>query len=64
VAALATYNGPDSAQLRYDRTSLSAGSVQVAAEEDTTYDSETDHAEEVVHFLALEGDGTTLTATG
>jgi hypothetical protein len=43
VASLATYDGTDNAHLRYSRTSLTAGGVQVIVEEDTTYDTETDH---------------------
>jgi RHS repeat-associated protein len=62
VAGVATYDGGDGAYLRYDRTSLTASGVQVMIEEDTTYDSETDHTTEVVHYLAIEGSGT-LTAT-
>ena len=61
VAGLATYDGTDSAHLRYKRSSLTAGGVEVMIEEDTTWDSETSHTTEVVHYLALEGDGT-LTA--
>lgn len=58
VAALATYDGGDSAHLRYSRTSLTTGGVKVMIEEDTTWDSETSHTTEVVGYLALEGDGT------
>ena len=58
VAAMTTFDGGDSAQLRYDRTSLTANGVQVLVEEDTTDDSETGHTTEVVGYLALEGNGT------
>ena len=58
IAALATYDGGDSSHLRYNRTSLTASGVQVKVEEDTTYDSETNHTTEVVSYLAIQGDGT------
>ena len=58
IAALATYDGGDSAHLRYNRTSLTASGVQVMVEEDTTYDDETNHTTEVVSYLAIEGNGT------
>jgi len=58
VAGIATYDGGDGAYLRYDRTSLTASGVQVMIEEDTTADEETDHTDEVVHYLAIEGSGT------
>ena len=58
IAALATYDGGDSAHLRYKRTSLTASGVQVMVEEDTTYDDETNHTTEVVSYLAIEGNGT------
>lgn len=63
VGGLATYDGADSAHLRYKRSSLTAAGVKMMVEEDTTWDSETGHTTEVVHYLALEGDGT-LTAQG
>jgi serralysin len=55
IAAIGTYDGGDSAHLRY--TGLSATSVQVRVEEDTTQDAETSHTTEAVHYLAIEGDG-------
>ena len=58
LAALATYDGGDSAHLRYSRTSLTTSGVQVMVEEDTTYDDETNHTSEVVSYLAIQGDGT------
>jgi RHS repeat-associated protein len=58
VGGIATYDGGDGAYLRYDRTSLTASGVQVMIEEDTTADEETDHTDEVVHYLAIEGSGT------
>jgi RHS repeat-associated protein len=57
VAAMATYNGPDNGHLRYERTTLAASGVQVMVEEDTTQDTEMEHADEAVHYVALEGDG-------
>jgi hypothetical protein len=57
---MGTYDGGDSAHLRY--TGLSATGVQVMVEEDTTYDAETNHTTEAVHYLAIEGDGV-LTAS-
>jgi YD repeat-containing protein len=62
VAGIATCDGGDSAHLRYDRTSLTKSRVQVTIEEDTTFDDETNHTDEVVHYLAIEGSGT-LTGT-
>jgi serralysin len=56
VASLGTYYGQDSAHLRYQ--DLTAGDVEVKVEEDTTEDQETNHTTEVVHFLAIVGDGT------
>ncbi len=60
VAAMGTYDGGDNAHLRY--TNPAATGVQVMVEEDTALDSETGHTTEVVHYLAIEGDGT-LTAS-
>jgi hypothetical protein len=37
IAALATYGRADNTHLRYSRTSLTASSVQVTVEEDTTH---------------------------
>jgi len=62
VASIATCDGGDSAHLRYDRTTLTKSKVQVMIEEDTTLDDETNHTDEVVHYLAIEGSGT-LTGT-
>jgi YD repeat-containing protein len=58
VGGIATYDGGDGSYLRYDRTSLTASGVQVMIEEDTTADEETNHTDEVVHYLAIEGSGT------
>ena len=55
VAALATRNDIDNAELRYQ--SLSTTRVQVRAEEDTTYDPETTHGGEAVHYLVFAGSG-------
>jgi serralysin len=52
VASLASYDGADNAHLRYQN--LVSVTVQVKVEEDTTYDSERNHANEVVHYLAVE----------
>jgi len=54
-----TYHGGDGIHLRYQ--ALTASGVQVRVEEDTTDDAETDHTDEVVHYLAVAGSGT-LTA--
>ncbi len=59
IATMGTYDGGDSAHLRY--TNLATTGVQIMVEEDTTLDTETSHTTEVVHFLVIEGDGT-LTA--
>ncbi|MDZ7272424.1 MAG: RHS repeat-associated core domain-containing protein, partial [candidate division KSB1 bacterium] len=55
VASLATYADSDNAHLRY--RSLSTTGVQVRVEEDTTYDSETTHGAEAVHYLVFAGSG-------
>lgn len=57
IAAVGTYDGPDSAHLRYKRGSLTPGGVEVMVEEDTTGDNETAHTTEEVNNLALERDG-------
>ncbi len=51
LAQLASYDGPDSAGLRY--RNLTDEGVQVFVEEDTSQDSETRHTTEVVNFLAI-----------
>lgn len=56
LASLATFDGKDSAQLRY--RSNTASGIQVKVEEDTTTDAEVAHTTEVVTFLAIEGSGT------
>ena len=61
IGGVATYDDGDGAYLRY--RSLESGSVQLKIEEDKTQDSETNHATEVVGYLAIEGSGT-LTAQG
>ncbi len=55
LAALARYDEVDSAHLRY--RGLTAASVQVRVEEDTTYDSEVKHTKESVDYLALAANG-------
>jgi hypothetical protein len=57
LSALATYDGGDSAHLRYNRTSLTADEVKVMVEEDTAWDNEKNHTTERVSYLAIEGDG-------
>jgi len=61
VAAMATYDGADPAELRL--TNLSPTSATVFVEEDQVGDSETNHADEEVSYLVIGGSGTgTLTA--
>jgi len=56
LAALATYSDTDNCELRYQN--LSTTGVQVRVEEDTTYDSETQHLQaEAVHYLVFAGSG-------
>ncbi|MCP3962224.1 MAG: hypothetical protein GY719_30645 [bacterium] len=55
-AAMATYHGPDNAELRYRNLGLS--SVEVRVEEDTTLDAEVAHASEVVDYLVIGSAGT------
>jgi hypothetical protein len=57
LAALGSYNGYDSAHLRYDMASLNENGVRVRVEEDTVLDPETGHVGEVVNYLLVEGDG-------
>ncbi len=51
LAQLASYDGPNSAGLRY--RNLTDEGVQVFVEDDTSQDSETLHTTEVVDFLAI-----------
>lgn len=55
LASLASYDGSDSAGLRY--RNLNTNSVDIKIEEDTSKDLETEHTDETVNFLAIEGDG-------
>jgi len=55
IASLTTYNGPDPAGVRH--RNLSANSVELALDEDTSADSETDHVAEGVTVFAIEGEG-------
>ncbi|BDM79444.1 calcium-binding protein [Acaryochloris marina] len=55
LASLASYDGSDSAGVRY--RNLHNTSVEVKVEEDTTADAETSHTSEVVSFLAIQGSG-------
>ena len=57
ITSLATFDGTDSAHLRYDRTSLTAEGVVLRVEEDTAWDAETDHTMERVGILAIEQSG-------
>jgi len=52
IAQLATYDGPNSAGLRYQN--LTEDNVQVKVEEDTSKDREKWHTTEKVNFLAIE----------
>ena len=53
---IASYDGPDSAGLRYQN--LSDDTVEIKIEEDTSLDDETVHTTENIGFLAIEGTGT------
>ena len=53
---IASYDGPDSAGLRYQN--LSNDTVEIKIEEDTSLDDETVHTTENIGFLAIEGTGT------
>ncbi len=54
LANIATYDGADPSALRFQN--LTTNGVQVAVQEDTTFDNETNHTTEVVNYLAFEGD--------
>lgn len=58
LATLASRDGGNNSALRY--RNLTASGVQVKVEEDTTLDAEVNHTTESIHFLAIEGDPTTL----
>ena len=60
LANLASYNGSDPAGLRYDK--INSDRVTLKVHEDRSLDSETNHINETVNFLAIEGIGE-LTAT-
>lgn len=55
MASLASFNGGDSAGLRY--RNLSDTQVTIILEEDQSLDSEIGHAKEIVDFLAVSGTG-------
>ena len=55
VAAMVTYSGANNSELRY--RNLVAGVVEVKVEEDTTWDTGTNHTAEAVAYLAIEGNG-------
>lgn len=55
LSSLTSYNGSDSAHLRY--TNLDENGVQLKIEEDTTVDTETSHTLESVAYLAISGTG-------
>ena len=54
LANVATYDGADSSGIRF--RDLTVNNVQVALQEDTTFDGETFHTTEVVNYLAFQGD--------
>ncbi|MEO0835467.1 MAG: Calx-beta domain-containing protein [Cyanobacteria bacterium J06642_3] len=54
-ASLASFQGGDSAGLRYQN--LDSSQVQIKVEEDQSADSEIAHAKEIVDFLAISGSG-------
>jgi len=55
LTSLATYDSGDNAHVRYGNSDKAG--VQLKAEEDTSYDSETRHTTEAVSFLAIGGEG-------
>ena len=55
LASLSSYNGSDSAGLRYKN--LGSSSVRLMVEEDRSLDSEIGHVNESVDFLAIAGSG-------
>jgi hypothetical protein len=57
ITSLVTFDGADSAHLRYNRTTLTAAGVSLRVEEDTAGDTETDHTTERVGILAIEQSG-------
>jgi len=60
LASIATFDGGDSAHLRY--RNLTGTSVEVHVEEDTTADREINHTTEVVSYLVLLGSAGDLSA--
>ncbi|MEM9926946.1 MAG: integrin alpha [Cyanobacteria bacterium P01_D01_bin.50] len=54
LASLASYDGSDPAGIRYRNV---PGSIEFKVEEDTSFDSEMNHTDETVSFLAIEGSG-------
>ena len=60
LASLASFNGSDSAGLRYQN--LSDTSVRIIVEEERSFDPEITHVNEIVDFIAVSGTGD-LTAT-
>ncbi|HHP7231949.1 MAG TPA: hypothetical protein ACFCUY_13960 [Xenococcaceae cyanobacterium] len=60
AANISTYDGSDSAGLRYDN--LSATGVDIKIEEEKSLDNEISHTTEIVDFLLIEGSGS-LSAT-
>ena len=55
MAGISSYNGGDPAGLRY-RNHDSNG-IEIKVEEDTSLDTEVGHTNEIVDFLAVEGEG-------
>ena len=58
LASLATYNGADTSWLR--SRGLNSNQVEIKLEEETSADLETDHGQEEVNFLAIDGKNTLL----
>ncbi|MGK7927507.1 MAG: PEP-CTERM sorting domain-containing protein [Spirulina sp.] len=54
LAAMADFDGPNTAGLRYQNAS--EGGVQIKVEEETSLDPEINHTTETVNYLAIEGD--------
>jgi serine protease AprX len=55
LANIGTFNGFNSAGLRYQN--LSTNKVEIAIEEEKSLDAETDHTNESIDFFAIEGSG-------
>ncbi|MCU0534446.1 MAG: S8 family serine peptidase [Hydrococcus sp. Prado102] len=55
LANIGTFDGSDSAGLRYQN--LSTKQVEIGIEEEKSRDAETNHTDERINFLAIEGSG-------